>query len=129
MTDFISEIQRVVLLADEIEPAIPEELPLHAFFIGAGIALLGLMLPVLYRVTKGPTAIDRIVAINIIGTKTAVLLVIIGMVFGKVEMFVDFALAYALLNFIGSLVSARYLHRVRATSAQSTEATLTERES
>ena len=102
---------------------------MHAFFIGAGIALLGLMLPVLYRVTKGPTAIDRIVAINIIGTKTAVLLVIIGMVFGKVEMFVDFALAYALLNFIGSLVSARYLHRVRATSTQSIEATLTERES
>ena len=129
MTDFISEIQRVALIAGDIEPAIPEELPLHAFFIGAGIALLGLMLPVLYRVTKGPTAIDRIVAINIIGTKTAVLLVIIGMVFGKVEMFVDFALAYALLNFIGSLVSARYLHRVRATSAQSTEATLTERES
>ena len=43
MTDFISEIQRVVLLADEIEPAIPDELPLHAFFIGAGIALLGLL--------------------------------------------------------------------------------------
>ena len=93
------------------QPAVPDPLPLHGFLIGAGLALLGFMIPVLYRVTVGPTAIDRIVAINIIGTKTAVLLVIIGTIFGKVEMFVDFALAYALLNFIGSLAAARFIHR------------------
>ena len=84
------------------------------FFIIAGVLLLGLMVPALYRVATGPTAIDRIVAVNVIGTKTAVLLVIIGSVFGQVGMFVDFALAYALLNFIGSLAAARYLHRTRA---------------
>ena len=84
-----------------------------SFFIGCGVVLLLLMLPILYRVVAGPTAIDRIVAINVIGTKTAVLLVIIGIVFGqgRVEMFVDFALAYALLNFIGSLAAARYLRK------------------
>ena len=97
--------------AHHYEPVIPAELPLHHFYLGAGIALLLLMIPILYRVAAGPTAIDRIVAINVIGTKTAVLLVIIGTVFGKVEMFVDFALAYALLNFIGSLAAARFLHR------------------
>ena len=43
-----------------------------------------MMLPILFRVGVGPTAIDRIVAINILGTKTAVLLVIIGMIFGSV---------------------------------------------
>ncbi len=67
-----------------------------------------LMIPVFYRMVAGPTAIDRIVATNIIGTKTAVLLVVIGTLFHSVEMFVDFALAYALLNFIGSLAAARY---------------------
>ena len=45
-------------------------------------------------ITVGPSALDRIVAINVIGTKTAVLLVVIGAIFGRVGMFVDFALAY-----------------------------------
>ena len=75
------------------------------FFVFAGIAILALMLPILYRIIVGPTAIDRIVAVNVIGTKTTVLLVIIGMIFERVGMFVDFALTYALLNFIGSLLS------------------------
>ena len=52
-----------------------------------------LMLPALLLVIKGPTVIDRIVAANVIGTKTAVLLIIIGTIYGNVGMFVDFALA------------------------------------
>ena len=82
------------------------------FFLFSGVALFALMLPILYRILVGPTAIDRIVAVNVIGTKTTVLLVIIGVTYGRVEMFVDFALTYALLNFIGSLAAARYLGRV-----------------
>lgn len=84
---------------------------MHSFLTIAGIGLFLLMLPVLYRIVVGPTAIDRIVAVNIIGTKTAVLLVIIGALFDNVGMFVDFALAYALLNFIGSLAASRYFNR------------------
>lgn len=83
------------------------------FFEMAGLALMAFILLILYRLIAGPTAIDRIVAVNIIGTKTAVLLVIIGLIFEKVAMFVDFALAYALLNFIGSLAAARYMHQAR----------------
>ena len=79
---------------------------MNTFFIVVGCVLLALMLPVLYRVVIGPTAIDRIVAANVIGTKTAVMLIVIGSVLDRnqvrVDMFVDFALAYALLNFIGS---------------------------
>ena len=83
------------------------------FFTLVGVGLFALMLPILYRLIVGPTAIDRIVAVNIIGTKTAVSLVLVGVIFEQVGMFVDFALAYALLNFIGSLAAARYFHRVR----------------
>lgn len=83
----------------------------HSFSLLAGIVLLLLMIPAAYRLAAGPTAIDRIVAVNVIGTETTVLLVIIGSIFGRVEMFVDFALAYALLNFLGSLAAARYLHK------------------
>lgn len=90
----------------------------ESFAIGVGVALLVLMLPAIYRIVAGPTALDRIVAVNIIGTKTAVLLVVIGVVFGRVEMFVDFALAYALLNFTGSIAAARYLHRAKQARAK-----------
>ena len=93
---------------------------MEQFFIIAGVLLLLLMLPVFYCVFRGPTAIDRIVGINVIGTKTTVLLIFIGTIFqrgdhghSQVHMFVDFALAYALLNFIGSLVASRYIHKVR----------------
>ena len=78
----------------------------------SGIAIFLLMLPALYRVVVGPTVIDRIVAANIIGTKTAVLLIIIGTIYGRVGMFVDFSIAYAMLNFIGSLAASRYCHKM-----------------
>ena len=84
---------------------------MEPFFKITGILMMLLMVPVFYRMASGPTAIDRIVATNIIGTKTAVLLVVIGTVFDQPEMFVDFALAYALLNFIGSLAAARYFSK------------------
>ena len=86
---------------------------MERYLLIAGICLLAFMVPILFRVIVGPTAIDRIVAANIIGTKAAVLLVIIGTLFERAEMFVDFALAYALLNFIGSLAVAKYFHRTR----------------
>ncbi|MCF7733277.1 MAG: hypothetical protein K9N23_16420 [Akkermansiaceae bacterium] len=83
------------------------------FHMAAGVILLLLMIPAVYRIVAGPTPIDRAVGVNVIGTKTAVLLVLIGAVFQRVDMFVDFALAYGLLNFIGSVAAARYLHRTR----------------
>ncbi len=82
-------------------------------FLNCGILLFLLMLLILVRLIIGPTAIDRIVAANILGTQTTVLLIIIGIIFGRVSMFVDFALTYALLNFIGSLAAARYLLRTK----------------
>lgn len=86
-----------------------------AFTVATGMVLFLLVSVALYRIVIGPTAIDRIVAVNIVGTKTAVLLVVIGVVFKRVDMFVDFALAYALLNFMASIAAARYLHKSRPT--------------
>ncbi|MEO0416420.1 MAG: monovalent cation/H+ antiporter complex subunit F [Verrucomicrobiota bacterium] len=91
------------------------------YTVWTGIALFVLMIPALWRVIKGPTAIDRIVAVNIIGTKTAVLLVVIGQAFERVGMFVDFALAYALLNFVGSLAASRFLHKTPPAAGKAEE--------
>jgi len=86
---------------------------MDSFFIGVGVALCFLMLLTLHRAIHGPTAIDRIMGVNIIGTKTSILLVIIGTIYHRVDMFVDIALAYALLNFIVTIAASRYFQHHR----------------
>ena len=81
---------------------------MNTFIIAAGVALIGLMLLVLIRAIKGPTVIDRLVAINVIGTKSIVLLLFAGILFGQLDMFVDIALGYGLLNYIVSIAASRY---------------------
>lgn len=76
-----------------------------------GVGILFCMGLVLIRAIKGPTVIDRIVAVNVIGTKTTVLIVLMGLMFHRMDMFVDIALGYALLNFITSVAAAKYFKK------------------
>lgn len=62
----------------------------------------------LYRIVVGPRAGGRIIAINVIGTKTVILIVLIGFIYDSLY-FVDVALVYALFNFIMTLAVAKYL--------------------
>jgi len=80
-------------------------------FLGSGIFLVLLMILTLVRLLGGPTVLDRIMAGNVIGTKTTALLLLIGLLYGRVDMFVDIAIAYALLNFIATLGAAKYFLR------------------
>ncbi len=65
----------------------------------------------LYRAVIGPTVLDRFMGVNSIGTQTTVLLIMIGFIYKRVDMFIDIALAYALLNFIAVLAASRYFHK------------------
>ncbi|MGW8161547.1 MAG: monovalent cation/H+ antiporter complex subunit F [Desulfobulbales bacterium] len=80
------------------------------FFLAIGVTLCLMMLLTLYRAISGPTVIDRIMGVNVIGTKTTILLVLLGTLYHRVDMFVDIALAYALLNFIVTIGASRYFH-------------------
>jgi len=84
---------------------------MNSFFLFSAIFLCLLMLISLYRAAFGPTVLDRLVGSNAIGTKTVVLLLVIGFLYGRVEMFVDIALAYALLNFIAVLAASKYFYK------------------
>lgn len=84
---------------------------MHAIFLGAAIVLLLLIFLCLIRVVAGPTVLDRILGGNVIGTHTTVLLLLIGVLYGNVGMFVDIAIAYALLNFIATLGATKYFLR------------------
>jgi multicomponent Na+:H+ antiporter subunit F len=62
----------------------------------------------LYRVAAGPTIFDRAIGAGLIGTNAVLVLVLIGFLYNRVDMFVDLALAYGMLNFIGVVALAKY---------------------
>lgn len=80
-------------------------------FLYSGLFLSLIMGLSLYRALFGPTVLDRMVGVNAIGTKTTALLVVIGLIYHRVNMFVDIALAYAMLNFIAVLAASRYFQK------------------
>lgn len=79
--------------------------------VGTGVVLGAFIVAGFYRVAFGPTIYDRILAVNLIGIMTVVLLVLMGLIYQRVEMFVDVALMYSLLAFIGTLIFAKYLSK------------------
>jgi multicomponent Na+:H+ antiporter subunit F len=80
-------------------------------FLYSGIFLACIMALSLYRAVFGPTVLDRLIGVNAIGSKTTTLLVLIGLIYERVDMFVDIALAYATLNFIAVLAASRYFQK------------------
>ena len=62
----------------------------------------------LYRIANGPTASDRMVAIDILGTVVVGFVAIITAVSGKTYL-LDIAMVWALVSFVGTLALAKYL--------------------
>ncbi|MFT6371308.1 MAG: multicomponent Na+:H+ antiporter subunit F [Gammaproteobacteria bacterium] len=65
-------------------------------------ALIITMALALARAIIGPSVYDRVLAVNMLGTKTVLLLAVVAFMMGRPD-FLDLALAYALINFIGVL--------------------------
>lgn len=80
-----------------------------ALFAGTGSLILVVIASFMARAIAGPTIFDRVVALNAIGTLVPVLMVLVGMIYGRIDMFVDLALAIYLLNLFTTLLIARYV--------------------
>lgn len=65
----------------------------------------------LYRVLAGPTIFDRLTGLSLIGTKAIILLLLLGLLSGRIDAFVDIAMAYALISLVGTLTLAKYFER------------------
>ncbi len=78
------------------------------FFLGVALTLCFFILLCLYRAVWGPTVFDRVIGAGFVGTKTAILLLLIGFIYRRIDMFVDLALVYSILNFISTLIVSRY---------------------
>lgn len=76
------------------------------FMVSAVFIVVGMALA-LARAVLGPTTYDRILAINAHGTKTVLLIAVIGFLSGRPD-FLDLALVYALINFIGTLAALKF---------------------
>lgn len=76
-------------------------------FVAALAAVLVTMALALVRAGLGPTVFDRILALNMFGTKTVLLIVVIGFITGRPD-FLDLGLVYALMNYIGVLAVLRF---------------------
>jgi multicomponent Na+:H+ antiporter subunit F len=76
------------------------------FNIALVTVTLAIMLT-LYRLIKGPTIYDRVLAENAIGTKAVVILILIGFAYGRPH-FLDLAVVYTLINFITTIAFLKY---------------------
>ena len=69
-------------------------------FAAAALAILATMAVALGRAVAGPTLYARILALNVFGTKTVLMIAVLGFLTGRPE-FLDIGLVYALINFVG----------------------------
>lgn len=79
-------------------------------FAVVSIAILVTMALALLRALLGPSVYDRVLAVNMFGTKTALLLAVVAFLYGRPD-FLDLALAYALINFVGVLAVLEFFQK------------------
>ncbi|SDM15809.1 multicomponent Na+:H+ antiporter subunit F [Halogranum gelatinilyticum] len=85
----------------EVTPLVSDAL------LGAAAAFVALAVVVLFRVVKGPTMQDRVIAVNVIGSNTVVVLALVAAALGQPG-YLDVALVYALLNFLMSIAISKF---------------------
>lgn len=80
-----------------------------AVFLAAALGVVLMSMPYFGRLFAGPTVFDRILALNGLGTKISVLVVLVGLWYERLALFVDIALGLFLLNLVVTLLVARYV--------------------
>jgi len=72
------------------------------------LVIAALILAAMIRLFAGPTAPDRVVALDTVNTLTIASMILLGVIY-KQLIFVDVAIVYALLSFVGTLYVAKYI--------------------
>jgi multicomponent Na+:H+ antiporter subunit F len=76
-------------------------------FLTAAVALFISMVMVLTRLYAGPTVYDRVLAVNSFGTLTVLFIAVLGFLNGRPD-FLDIAILYALINFVGTIAILKF---------------------
>ena len=88
-------------------------------FLATSFAIFLTMILALVRALAGPSVYDRVLAVNMFGTKTVLLLSVVAFLYGRPD-FLDLALAYALINVVGILAVLEFFQD-RSRKKQRTE--------
>ena len=88
--------------------------------IATSIAMLSVMALALTRALKAETVYDRILGVNMFGTKTALFIAVLGFLGGRPD-FLDIAIVYALINFIGMIAVLRFFEYTASSESDNTE--------
>ncbi|GAB3664630.1 cation:proton antiporter [Halopiger thermotolerans] len=80
---------------------------LEELFLWAAAAFVVLAIAMFYRAVVGPTTQDRLLAVNVLGTNTVVILALLAAALDQ-AWFLDVALIYALLNFLMSVAISKF---------------------
>ena len=89
-------------------------------YAATSIAILIVMALALIRAIVGPTAFDRLLAVNMFGTKTVLFIAVFGFLTERPD-FLDIALVYALVNFLGTIAVLRFFERKQRAVLRSME--------
>lgn len=82
-------------------------------FEAAAFTVVLAAVPILYRAIVGPFIFNRILAVNVLGTKTVVIVILIGFIYQRPDIFIDIAVVYTLINFTAVLAYLRYVETGR----------------
>ena len=94
------------------------KMTLTLLLTSVAVALALVMMLSLYRVVRGPSIFDRLTGLGLIGSKMIVLLMVLGAWSGRVDLYVDIALSYGLISFVGTLVLAKYFETAGGTDGE-----------
>lgn len=97
-------------------------------FVFASITLFVSMVLILLRLFSGPTLYDRVLAVNAFGTCTVLFIGVSGFVFGRPD-FLDIALLYALINFVGTIAVLKFFRYRRLGDSHEDQAMIMHRPS
>jgi multicomponent Na+:H+ antiporter subunit F len=88
-------------------------------FAATMAAVLFTMVLALARAALGPTVYDRILGVNMAGTKTVLLIAVLGFLAGRPE-FLDLALIYVFLNFITTIAVLKFVQYKNFSGSEAT---------
>lgn len=84
---------------------------IHNILVFATLFLSFTIIGCMYRAVKGPTLADRVIAVNVISTKTIILILLVSFILNE-SYFIDVALVYAMISFVATLVIANIIHKL-----------------
>ncbi|NWO23801.1 monovalent cation/H+ antiporter complex subunit F [Mogibacterium timidum] len=82
---------------------------MHSFFIAILAGLLAIVLTMIITMFVGKTVYDKLNALFVINTNIVMLILVVGLIDDRIDMYIDIALSYAILGFITTVILAKFI--------------------